>query len=1058
MRVSVGWKILVGVLGLISGIALLIGATAAYGQGAPVLHPPAKPPAQRPPGAAPASQEPPHPAPATGPQTVRSLPAYEGQNVAAVELAGWPDLDAAPLLAQLPQKAGQNFDAVAIANSITRLNQLLHGHPAPNGAPLQGVQLEVEPEPNGVRVLFILEPAEYFGVDHFPGALSFSYTRLLEAADYQPRQPYTASALKAAQSGLVAFFQQEGYFAARVEPVLHQDARHGLVNVDFRTTLGPRADFGTLTFTGATPQQASAWRDQLTSLWARLRRAAIRPGHRYSSATLTNATGYLQSHLNDQGYLAAQVSLASARYHPDSNRADIIFDVQTGPVIKVSIEGAHFWPWTRHGLLPIYQENRVDAELIQEGQDNLANYLSARGYFTAKVTTTVTRANGQQTVTSVSAGETAAQRAAEQPAPTATAPATSASIVYRVDKGPRRDVERITFSGNTFYSADELMPQVKIEPEGFLFSHGSFSQPLLQQSVNNIKALYQFSGYSSVEVTPQVTHPGGNLAVNFQIHEGPQDYVTTLRFEGNTVNPAVLAPNGLLIGPGTPYSQKLISEDRAQILATYLSLGYLNATFRATAQAEKAHPHQLDVVYTIDEGPQVRIATVTTVGRQLTRQRLVDRRTQKLRPEAFLTENDMLAAESQLYAPGIFDWAEVGPRRPITTQPQEDVVIKVHEAKRNTLVYGFGFDLTNRGGSIPSGTVALPGLPVVGLPNNFKTSQATFYGPNVNLEYTRINLLGKAETLSVGGFAGRLDQRATATYTNPALFWTNFSGSLQLSAEHNSENPIFTSRQGQVSYQLERSLNPDQTTNLFLRYSFSQTALTRLLIPDLVPERDRNLRLSTLSATFIRDTRDNPLDAHKGILESYELDLNSQALGSSVDFARLLTQTAYYRRIPANIIWANSLRFGFDHAFGGSFVPLSQAFFSGGGSTLRGFPLDGAGPQKTIPACGNPADPATCSLIRVPVGGNALFIINSELRIPVPQVWNGLGVAVFYDGGNVFSHLGFSNLNASFSNSIGAGLRYNTAVGPIRIDVGHNLNPISGIKSTQIFITLGQAF
>jgi outer membrane protein insertion porin family len=138
-------------------------------------------------------------------------------------------------------------------------------------------------------------------------------------------------------------------------------------------------------------------------------------------------------------------------------------------------------------------------------------------------------------------------------------------------------------------------------------------------------------------------------------------------------------------------------------------------------------------------------------------------------------------------------------------------------------------------------------------------------------------------------------------------------------------------------------------------------------------------------------------------------------------------------------------------------VPLSEEFFSGGGSTLRGFPLNGAGPQREIAACGDPADPSTCASIRVPVGGNQLFIVNSELRIPVP-IKKNLGIAVFYDGGNVYQHVGFHNFLSDFSNTVGGGLRYATPVGPVRIDIGHNLNSLAGIKATQIFVTLGQAF
>jgi outer membrane protein insertion porin family len=93
----------------------------------------------------------------------------------------------------------------------------------------------------------------------------------------------------------------------------------------------------------------------------------------------------------------------------------------------------------------------------------------------------------------------------------------------------------------------------------------------------------------------------------------------------------------------------------------------------------------------------------------------------------------------------------------------------------------------------------------------------------------------------------------------------------------------------------------------------------------------------------------------------------------------------------------------------------------------------------------------------VPTGGRELFILNSEFRIPVP-LKKGLGVVAFYDGGNVFEHVGFSDFRNNYSNTVGLGVRYATPIGPVRIDVGRNLNPIAGIKATQIFITLGQAF
>ena len=95
--------------------------------------------------------------------------------------------------------------------------------------------------------------------------------------------------------------------------------------------------------------------------------------------------------------------------------------------------------------------------------------------------------------------------------------------------------------------------------------------------------------------------------------------------------------------------------------------------------------------------------------------------------------------------------------------------------------------------------------------------------------------------------------------------------------------------------------------------------------------------------------------------------------------------------------------------------------------------------------------------VTVPVGGRELFILNSELRFPL-KIMKALGGVVFYDGGNVYSAISIPNFVDNYTNTVGLGLRYATPIGPVRFDIGHNLNPVTGIKSTQYFITLGQAF
>jgi outer membrane protein insertion porin family len=467
------------------------------------------------------------------------------------------------------------------------------------------------------------------------------------------------------------------------------------------------------------------------------------------------------------------------------------------------------------------------------------------------------------------------------------------------------------------------------------------------------------------------------------------------------------------------------------------------------------------VVYHIYEGPQVYAGQVITLGRVHTKQRLIDQDVASIKPAQPLTETELLTAESRLYDhTGVFDWAEVDPKRQITTQSKEDVLVKVHEGKKNQITYGFGFELINRGGSVPSGTVVVPGLPPVGLPSNFKTDQKTFYGPRGTFQYTRNNVRGKGESISFTAFAGRLDQRGAVYYIDPNLLWSRWKATASFSAEKNEENPIYSSQQELGSLQVQRHLDKAKVVSLFLRYSYSKTDLPRVEIKDLVLPEDQHVRLSTIAANVTRDTRDNPLDEHKGMLDSVELDLNTIKLGSSVDFAKMNLQAAYYKQGFHNIVFANSIRIGLAQPFASSRVPLSETFFTGGGSTLRGFPLDGAGPQRKIQICSDGSttcDQSLITYINVPSGGNELLLINSEARIPLP-IKKGLGLVTFYDGGNVFPRVGFHDFTSLYSNNVGLGLRYATPVGPIRIDLGRNLNPIHGIKATNYFISIGQAF
>ncbi|MDT8067534.1 MAG: POTRA domain-containing protein [Terriglobia bacterium] len=955
---------------------------------------------------------------ATAPQTKQAMKAYEGQRVASLIFAGRPDLNTNDLMNVVSQKVDQPFSNAKIDQSIAALKKVGH---------FTDVTVEIRPLANGVNVRLVLQPALYLGIYTFSGSGFFSYSGLLQAAAYPVKTAYSTEDIATAQKGLEALFRRTGFFTAVVTPEIQPDFQEGLVNVVFHIKLGKRAKFGKINFQGASPEIARKLTKDMHSVFARLHAAHLDTDDTYSYKRLTNVAQYLQNKLIADHYLTAQVNLVAANYNPQTNHADVDFKVTTGPIVRTKVIGGGVSGKNKRQLIPIVAEDSVQRGVIEEGQQNLVSYFQSKGYFSAKVTNSVVRQPGNVLIT------------------------------YDVRKGPRNKVDDISMKGNRHMGDDELLAHVAVE-KGGMITKGKYSQELVRKSIDNLQTIYKNAGYNNTKIIPQIKRESdGDIHLTFVIDEGPLDTAATFQMVGNSVPVSKLAPEGLEVGTGKAYSQYLVQQDKNRILATYLNLGYLNASFSSVAKPSASDPHELNVVYKIIEGPRVQIARVITVGRHHTRQSLI-KTVAKIEPEQPLSETEMLAAEGRLYTLNIFDWAEIDPRAPVTTQSEDDVVIKLHEQKRNEITYGFGFEVINRGGSVPSGTVAVPGIPPVGLPSNFKTSQKTFWGPRGSFEYTRLNMRGRAETLTLGGLASRLDQRGSLAYHIPTFRNSSWNVTGNIGGENNSENPIYTARIGEGGLQFQRFMDAKKTKSVILRYNLRYTSLSHLLIPDLVPVSDRNLRISTLSGTFVRDTRDNPLDAHKGIYESAEFDLNAVPMASSVNFVRFLGQVAYYKNIGIeNIIWANSIRIGLMNPYAGSRVPLSEKFFSGGGSTLRGFPLNGAGPQRTIAACGNPSDPTTCARIRVPVGGDALFILNSELRIPVP-LKKGLGVVGFYDGGNVYSHIRFSDFASNYTNTIGFGVRYETPVGPVRLDIGHNLNAVPGIKATQIFITLGQAF
>lgn len=942
--------------------------------------------------------------------------------MSSVEIAVRPEVKVDSMRALIQQQPGKPFSTEAMRSSVAALQQTHL---------FTQVQVSLEPERNGLRVLFILQPADYVGVIQFPGTgTTFAYTELLQAVNIQEQEPYVPELEARGQQGLIDFLRTRGYFAARVTPEIQRDESHHIVNLVFHCALQKQAKIRTIEFHGLPASQSAQMRKALRGWWAKLKRVSLKPGQKYSEPRINKSIQFVRDRLRKQDQLAPSIRLAPPQYDADSNHVDVVFDVTPGAKVSVRVVGAKVSKKTIQRLVPIYEEGSADQDLVDEGETNLKAYFQTKGYFDVTASSHIDKQGDM------------------------------VNVVYNVTPGLKHKVKGVYFDGNHYFSDAQLKPYVSINKAHPFIGHGKYSEQLLQKSVKALTAAYNDAGFENVSIQGKVQDFEPEVDVTFAIAEGPQDHVATLQIVGNkTQSVAALSrKHALHLQPGQIFSRKLLDTDRNDLLAAYLDLGYLNATVRSAATPAKNDPHKMDVTYTIDEGPQANISNVVLLGEQHTKPQFIEKVAgNQVKPAKPMSEGNFLQAESNLYELGIFDWASIKSLRPIVDQTQETLLIKVHESPLNSMDIGGGIEIIPRDGNIPVNSVAVPGLPPLSLGNKFTVSQKSYIGPRFVFDFTRHDLRGRAQAATIGTVLSRLDQQGFFTYADPHFHGSSWTSLFSVTGERNTQNPIYTAELGQVSFQVEKTLDAKRTKHVIARYSFNRTNLYNILIPGLVLPEDQHVRLSTFDGEYVRDTRDQPLDAHHGIYQTFDFGVTSKALGASADFVRFLGQTAFYVPVKPWLVWATNFRLGLAAPFSGSDVPLSERFFSGGADSLRGFPINGAGPQRPVPVCTNPSNPSTCTLISVPVGGNMLFIVNSEARFPLPFK-KGLGAAFFYDGGNVYSNISIKQLADDFTHSVGAGLRYNTPVGPVRLDFGYRITSEPGIKATQYFVTLGQSF
>jgi outer membrane protein assembly factor BamA len=919
--------------------------------------------------------------------------------------------------------------------------------------------------PGGVRLDFVARENLFFNQVLIDGLVPPpSEASAIAATQLNLGQTFREAFVDEAAERLRETLRQEGLYTAEIrsETVPHPETHQ--MDVIFHIKSGPRARVRTIQLKNDTQYPDAEI----------LKRLKMKPGRPITSARLQSGTDRIRKYLVKKGNLIARAVVRRGAYDAPTNTISLDLEVSQGPGVKLQVVGAKFSKGDLKRLVPVYQEGAVDADLLEEGKRNMRERLERQGYFDSTVDYT--------TETQTAASNPNGWKGTEE------------VITYHVVKGDKHKLVTIDIIGNHYFSDELLRSRLLVYKRAFA-SPGRFSRRLVESDAQSMRALYQANGFleAKVDAVPLDNYKGktGDLAIRFNIQEGKQTRVASLKLEGLHAFKEQELLGDVASTPGQPYSDFNVATDRDVILALYFNEGFPEATFTSKADhvapqanTEKAGdqgskdasaiPAEIEntsdkknktdskaiisqappvnLTYHIEEGPQTMVRRILYSGYEHTRLNVLHREVE-VKENAPLREGQVVESQRRLYNLGVFNRVTIEPQNPTGTDRDKDLVVLVEEARRYTMAYGGGFEVQR---------LASTSNPVGG------QVQAA---PRGIFEISKLNLTGRADSLSLKLRGSTIEDRALLTYSDPNTFGhKDLSVQATAYTEKTQDINTFTETRYEGSLQLTDQVTP--RTTLLFRYVFRKVLVSNIadtINPVAIPLFEQPTLVSLFGMTWVHDRRDNPADATRGSYNSADFSVAGSHIGSSASFLRFYYQNSTYYPIKRRFSFARSIRIGGLIPYGQTVsltfplpttpplpivIPLPERLFAGGGTSLRGFALNQAGPRDSVTG--------------FPVGGQALLVLNQEFRFPMrlPYFGTSLGGALFYDGGNVYSRLtrisfrsstppptfnttnpanAFCVTNCSnelnyFSHTVGFGFRYATPVGPIRIDLGYQIN------------------
>ncbi|MGH7312955.1 MAG: outer membrane protein assembly factor BamA, partial [Candidatus Rokuibacteriota bacterium] len=573
-----------------------------------------------------------------------------------------------------------------------------------------------------------------------------------------------------------------------------------------------------------------------------------------------------------------------------------------------------------------------------------------------------------------------------------------------INEGRRITIERIVIKGNQGLRERQIKKALATQEREYFILRGKLQRQKLDQDVERILSLYNDHGYIQARVEGYeitVDREKARVTVTFSVVEGPQYRVDQIRIQKVTLFPEEEVRRLIRLTPGDIYSRSKLRESVSAIVDLYSSIGRAAADVIPRSEPFPATA-KVNLIFDITEGPEVYVERINISGNVRSQDKILRREIPMAEGDLF-TLQKLQRARRRLINLGYFETVEVSTA---AGSDRNRIVVNINVTERPTGIFSIGGGFSSVDNLI--GTIDL----------------------------AQRNFLGRGWEATLRIRVGGTTQQGILSFTEPWLFDRPLSAGFDL----------FNLRRVFTEYDYDSLGGGLRMSHPFAEYWRWHTGyrLTRDEISDLIEgasaalQDEEGVRVTSLvSGALTRDSRDNILAPTRGGQTS--LNLEVAGLGGDSQFVKTVGTTSYFQPIWLNHILSGRLELGAGWGWGGEEFPLFERFYLGGPNSFRGVkfrrisPVDETGTR---------------------IGGTSELLGNVEYIIPLPF---GFRIAAFIDVGNVYG-FGTSFDPTDTREAAGAGVRWTSPFGPIRIDYGILLDRKKGEDFGALHFSVGSPF